>query len=80
MVELAARVETGPDPDRYGVVRWRRKDLARRIEAEFGVVLHECTLGKQLAALGFRRLSARPKHSRSDPATQDTLEKTSATR
>ena len=80
MAELAAWVEAGPDPARDGVVRWRRKDLARRIEAEFGVVLHERTVGKQLAALGFRRLSVRPKHPRSDPAAQDAFKTTSATR
>ena len=56
MAELAAWVEAGPDPVRDGVVRWRRRDLLRRIEEAFGVVLHECRVGKQLAALGFRRL------------------------
>jgi len=80
MAELAAWVEAGPDPVRDGVVRWRRKDLARRIEAEFGVVLHERTVGKQLAALGFRRLSVRPKHPKSDPAAQDAFKKISAQR
>ena len=32
MAKLAAWVEAGPDPERDGVVRWRRKDLQRRIE------------------------------------------------
>ncbi|WP_427969813.1 helix-turn-helix domain-containing protein, partial [Altererythrobacter sp.] len=41
MARLAAWVEAGPDPERDGVVRWRRADLARRIEAEFGIALHE---------------------------------------
>ena len=52
MAELAACVEAGPDPARDGVVRWRRKDLQHRIEDAFGVVLHERSVGKQLAALG----------------------------
>ena len=39
--ELAAVVERGPDPDRDGVVRWRRGDLKALIEARFGVRLHE---------------------------------------
>src|SRR4051794_39509352 len=30
--ELAAAVERGPDPDRDGVVRWRRVDLQALIE------------------------------------------------
>lgn len=76
MTELAGWVEAGPDPEQDGVVRWRRKDLARRIEAEFGVVLHERTVGKQLAALGFRRLSVRPQHPKSDEAAQDVFKKT----
>ncbi len=76
MTELAGWVEAGPDPERDGVVRWRRKDLAHRIEAEFGVVLHERTVGKHLAALGFRRLSVRPQHPKSDPAAQDVFKKT----
>lgn len=71
MTELAGWVEAGPDPEQDGVVRWRRKDLARRIEAEFGVVLHERTVGKQLVALGFHRLSVRPQHPKSDAAAQD---------
>src|SRR4051794_2752501 len=31
--ELAAAVERGPDPDRDGVVRWRRVDLRALVEA-----------------------------------------------
>ena len=80
LVELAAWVETGPDPARDGVVRWRRKDLQRRIEASFGVVLHERSVGKQLAALGFRRLSVRPQHPKSDPQAQAAFKKTSPKR
>jgi transposase len=80
MAELAAWVEAGPDPARDGVVRWRRKDLRARIEAAFGVVLHERSVGKQLAALGFRRLSVRPQHPKSDPEAQTAFKKTSAKR
>lgn len=77
--ELAAWVEAGPAPEKDGVVRWRCADLKRRIEAEFGVQLHERTVGKHLAALGFRRLSVRPQHPKADPAAQETFKKTSAT-
>lgn len=59
LAELAVLVETGPDPETDGVVRWRRVDLQRVIEERFGVVMHERTVGKQLAALGFVRLSVR---------------------
>lgn len=71
--ELAQMVREGPDPAVDGVVRWRRVDQQRRIEARFGVVMHERTVGKQLVALGFRRLSMRPQHSKSDPEAQDTF-------
>jgi len=78
--ELADLVRAGPDPQTHGVVRWRRVDLKREIEARFGVVMHERTVGKQLAALGFRRLSVRPEHPRSDPQAQEAFKKTSLSR
>ena len=51
--ELAEMVRAGPDPETDGVVRWRRIDLKRKIEERFGVTMHERTVGKQLASLGF---------------------------
>jgi len=75
--ELAALVEAGPDPERDGVVRWRRIDLKRQIETMFGVALHERTVGKQLAALSFRRLSVRPQHPKADVGAQEAFKKIS---
>ena len=75
--ELAQMVRAGPDPAVDGVVRWRRVDLQRKIAARFGVAMHERTVGKQLAALGFRRLSVRPQHPKSDPEAQAAFKKTS---
>ncbi len=63
-------VEQGPELERDGVVRWRCRDLRERIGREFGVGLHERTVGKLLAKLRFRRLSVRPRHPGSDPAAQ----------
>jgi transposase len=63
-------VEQGPELERDGVVRWRCRDLQERIGREFGVGLHERTVGKLLAKLRFRRLSVRPRHPESDPAAQ----------
>jgi transposase len=77
--ELAAAVERGPDPDRDGVVRWRRVDLKALIETRFAVRLHERSVGKVLRRLGFARLSVRPKHPSSDPAAQDAFKKASPT-
>ena len=73
MAQLAIWVEDGPDPERDGVVRWRRVDLARRIEVVFGIKLHERTVGRYLARLGFQRNSAHPEHPRADRQAQAAL-------
>ena len=73
--ELASGVEAGPDPAVDGVVRWRRQDLRARIAARFGVEVHERTVGKYLAALGYRRFSVRPRHPKSDPEAQERFKK-----
>lgn len=75
--ELAAWVEAGPDPDRHGVVRWRRVDLRDELARRFGVALHERSVGKMLARLGYRRLSVRPRHPESDEVAQTAFKKTS---
>jgi transposase len=75
--ELTAEVERGPDPERDGVVRWRRIDLKALIETRFDVRLHERSVGKVLRRLGFARLSVRPKHPSSDPAAQEAFKKPS---
>jgi transposase len=80
VAELVAWVEAGPDPVRDGVVRWRRQDLRRRLAERFGVELHERTVGKYLAMLGYRRLSVRPRHPKADPEAQAVFKKTSARR
>ena len=77
---LAALVEAGPDQQRDGIVRWRRIDLQARIRALFGVAMHERTVGKQLAALGFRRLSVRPRHPKTDESAQEAFKKNSPKR
>ena len=74
--ELAALVEAGPDPEQHGVVRWRRVDLRDELERRFGVKLHERSVGKVLAKLGYRRLSVRPRHPRADEAAQEAFKKT----
>ncbi|APX85906.1 transposase [Methylorubrum extorquens] len=73
---LAAIVERGPDPNLDGVVRWRLKDLAAWIQASFGVGLDESSVGRVVKALGFRKLSARPRHYAQDPATLAAFKKT----
>src|SRR3982750_1767263 len=75
--ELATAVERGPDPDRDGVVRWRRVDLRALIEARFAVRPHERTVGKVLRRPGFPRLSVRPRHPKADAAAQAAFNKPS---
>ncbi len=53
---LANIVETGPNPAIHGVVRWRLKDLVQWIGEEFGISLDESTMGRELKALGFRKI------------------------
>ncbi len=75
---VAGWVEQGPDLGRDGVVRWRCVDRQDRIGREWGVNLHERTVGKPgkalalpvLRRLAFRRLSVRPQHPKSDPEAQ----------
>jgi transposase len=59
---LARIVESGPELALHGVVRWRLIDLCRWIFAEFCVTLSPQTLSRELRAMGFRKLSARPRH------------------
>ena len=74
---LAERVERGPIPAVDGVVRWRLKDLARWVFEEFGITLDESTLGRHLKALGFRKISARPRHAGQNELAIEAFKKTS---
>jgi transposase len=76
VAELVFWLEAGPDPAVDGVVRWRRQDLRVRIVSAFGVELHERTVGKYLAGLGYRRLSVRPRHPKTNPEAQEAFKKT----
>ena len=59
---LAEIVEAGPIPAAHGVVRWRLADLALWVWDEFSVSATRHTLGRELRAMGNRKLSARPRH------------------
>jgi transposase len=80
LAELAQIVETGPDREKDGVVRWRRVDLKRVVADRFGVDYHERTIGKLLDHLGFSHISARPKHPKQDAAVVEAFKKTSRAR
>ena len=59
---LAAIIESGPIPAVHGVVRWRIVDLCQWIFEEFRVVVAKQTSSRELRAMGYRKLSARPRH------------------
>ncbi len=59
---LAAAIESGPTPAIHGVVRWRLIDLCQWLWEEFRVSVSKQTLSRELRAMGFRKLSARPRH------------------
>ncbi len=70
-------VEAGPIPAIHGVVRWRLIDLVQWISDEFGVSLDETTVGRMLKAMGFRKLSARPRHYAQNEFAVEAFKKTS---
>ena len=70
-------VEAGPNPAVDGVVRWRLVDLAQWVYAEFGVSVSKQTLSRMLRDMGYRKLSARPRHHAQDPAAREAFKKTS---
>jgi transposase len=59
-------VEDGPTPAIHGVVRWRLIDLAQWVFEKFRVSISKQTLSRELRAMGFRKLSARPRHHAQD--------------
>ncbi|NDV87401.1 IS630 family transposase [Aurantimonas aggregata] len=77
---LAAAVESGPIPAAHGVVRWRLVDLVQWIRDEFAVSISTQTLSRELRAMGYRKLSARPRHHAQDADAIPTFKKTSPPR
>jgi transposase len=61
-VALRRIVEAGPIPAVHGVVRWRIVDLIQWVWEEFRLSISKQTLSRELRAMGFRKLSARPRH------------------
>jgi transposase len=59
---LAAAIEAGPMPAVDGVVRWRLVDLVQWVWETFSISISRQTLGRELGAMGYRKLSARPRH------------------
>ncbi len=74
---LVRVVETGPDPALHGVVRWRLADLVQWVWVDFRIEISVQTLSRELRALGFRKLSARPHHYAQDQDAMTAFKKTS---
>ena len=58
---IAGMIESGPIPAVHGVVRWRLIDLAQWIFGEFRITIAK-QISRELRAMGYRKLSARPRH------------------
>ena len=74
--QLDTLVEQGPDIAAHGVVRWRCADLQSVIAETFAVTMSERHVGRMLKKRGFTRLSARPRHPKTDEAAQEAFKKT----
>lgn len=55
-------IESGPTPAIHGVVRWRIINLCQWLYEVFKVTVAKQTLSRELRAMGYRKLSARPRH------------------
>lgn len=77
---IARIIESGPIPAVHGVVRWRLIDLAQWVWDEFAISISKQTLSRELRALGYRKLSARPRHHAQDPEAIPAFKKTSLPR
>jgi putative transposase len=74
---IARMVEGGPIPAVHGVVRWRLIDLAQWIFEEFRITIAKQTLSRELRSMGYRKLSARPRHHAQAAGAIESFKKTS---
>ena len=74
---LRRMVEDGPIPAIHDVVRWRLIDLMGWVYEEFRVSISKQTMSRELRAMGFRKLSARPRHHAKSEAAADAFKKSS---
>ena len=70
-------VESGPIPAIHGVVRWRLKDLVQWIYEAFAIVLKRDAVSRELKAMGFTRITARPRHYAQNELALDAFKKAS---
>ena len=73
---LAAMVENGPIPAVHEVVRWRIIDLCQWLWEEYEISVSKQTLSRELRAMGYRKLSARPRHHAQAAGAVEAFKKT----
>ena len=59
---LETAIEDGPIPAIHGVVRWRVLDLCQWLWDGYAIKISKQTLSRELRGMGYRRLTARPRH------------------
>src|ERR1043166_4204126 len=74
---VARMIESGPIPAVHGVVRWSLIDLAQWIFEEFRITIAKQTLSRELRSMGYRKLSARPRHHAQAAGAIESLKKPS---
>jgi len=74
---LAARIDAGPIPSVHGVVRWRLVDLTAWLWEEFRIAISKQTASRELRAMAYRELSARPRHHAKNEAAVAAFKKSS---
>ncbi len=74
---LAEVVEQGPIPAIHGVVRWRLVDLAQWLWDEYCISVDQSTVSRELKALGYVKMTARPRHEAQNEYAVDDFKKTS---
>jgi len=74
---LARIVEEGPTPVIHGVVRWRIVDLCQWLFETFRICISETTVSLELRKMGYRKLSARPRHHAQREGAIEDFEKVS---
>ena len=74
---LATKLDEGPIPAIHGVVRWRLVDLIEWLWEEFRISISKQTLSRELRAMGYRKLSARPRHHAKNEHVADAFKKSS---
>ena len=72
---LAEWVGRGPIPAIHGVVRWRCCDLVQGLCEEFGISADDSTVGRTLRDMGYRRITARPRHHAQNEYVVDDFKK-----